>query len=322
MERAFVTGAAGFIGSHLADWLRRDGVTVVAVDSFSPHYGRALKEQNVRAHAHDSGFTLIEGDLVELPLEQLLEGVDVVFHLAARPGVRDSWSEFPDYLHSNVAATKALLDACVAQGPRLVYASSSSVYGDNPTLPVTEDAVCRPISPYGATKAMAEMMVGAYTAAHGLHAVGIRYFSVYGPRQRPDMGLARFIEAAAGGEPLRVYGDGRQLRDFTYVADAVAATAAAAQRGQPGSVYNVASGRPVELLEVLAELREVIGRDFELVHEEVKLGDVRDTWADISRASSDLGYSPGISLRAGLAAQVEEAEPRREFEARPARAVG
>jgi UDP-glucuronate 4-epimerase len=311
VQRALLTGAAGFIGSHLAQRLLGDGVAVTGLDSFSPHYQRALKELNLAAIREHPGFTLVEEDLLEAPLDALLDGVDVVFHLAARPGVRDSWSDFVDYVHNNVAATKALLDACVGRPLRLVYASSSSVYGNSPSLPVAEDASRRPVSPYGATKVMTEVMVGAYAAEYGLEAIGLRYFTVYGPRQRPDMGISRFIEAAIVGRPLSIYGDGHQLRDFTYVGDAVAATIAAASRGEAGSVYNIASSQPRELLAVLGELGRVIGEELELVHEDVKLGDVRDTSADIGRACAELGYQPSTSLREGLAAQVKEAGRRR-----------
>jgi UDP-glucuronate 4-epimerase len=311
MQRALLTGAAGFIGSQLAVRLLEDGVAVTGIDSFSPHYQRALKELNLAEAREYPEFTIVEGDLVEVPLAELLEGVDVVFHLAARPGVRDSWSEFSDYVHNNVEGTKVLLDACAGRSLRLVYASSSSVYGNSSELPVSEEATRRPISPYGATKVMSELMVGAYAAAHDLDAVGLRYFTVYGPRQRPDMGLARFIEAADAGQPVRIYGDGRQLRDFTYVGDVVSATVAAAARGEPGAVYNIASSNPRELVAVLTELGEVLGRALELVHEEAKLGDVRDTWGDIRRASDALGYQPATALRDGLAGQVEEARRRR-----------
>ncbi len=311
MQRVLVTGAAGFIGSHLAERLLSDGVAVIGLDSYSPHYDRALKDLNVEPLRESDAFTLVEADLMDVALPDLLDGVDVVFHLAARPGVRDSWLEFPDYLQNNVAATKALLDALVGRPLRLVYASSSSVYGDCSTLPVTEDLAPRPISPYGATKAMTELMVGAYTAAHGLDAVCLRYFTVYGPRQRPDMGFARFIEAADAGHAVSVYGDGRQLRDFTYVGDVVAATVAAGRRGAAGAVYNIASSRPRELLVVLGELGEVLDHQLELDHEEAKAGDVRDTWADTSRARDALGYEPATELRDGLAAQVREANRRR-----------
>lgn len=311
MTLALVTGAAGFIGSHLSARLVAEGFQVLGVDDFSPHYERALKELNLAPLADERRFELREADLALADVTGLLEGVDVVFHLAARPGVRDSWSGFPDYVRANVNATRALFDACAAARVRVVFASSSSVYGNAAELPVAERAALRPVSPYGATKAMTELLAGAYGDSLGLEAVGLRYFTVYGPRQRPDMGLARFVEAAVAGEPLRVYGDGLQLRDMTYVGDAVAATIAAARHGRQGSVYNVASALPRQLLDILRELQEVLGRELCIEHEERKAGDVRDTWGDIARARSELGYEPFTPLRAGLERQVAEASRRR-----------
>jgi UDP-glucuronate 4-epimerase len=311
MQRVLVTGAAGFIGSQLAERLLCDGAAVTGVDSFSSHYLRELKELNLSELRANPDFGFVEADVAEVAWDELLEGVDCVFHLAARPGVRDSWSDFADYLHNNVAATKNLLDACAERSLRVVYASSSSVYGNSAKLPVSETEPTRPISPYGATKVMGEVMVGAYAAERGLDAVGLRYFTVYGPRQRPDMGISRFIEDLAAGRPLRVYGDGRQLRDFTYVEDAVAATVAAARSGESGAVYNIASNHPYELLAVLELLSEVMDRELEILHEEEKLGDVRNTWGNIAAAARDLGYAPRVSLRDGLATQVSEAVRRR-----------
>jgi UDP-glucuronate 4-epimerase len=308
---ALVTGAAGFIGSHLSTRLIEEGFKVRGVDSFTSHYERPLKELNLATLASERHFKLAEVDLAQADMPELIEGIDIAFHLAARPGVRDSWSEFGDYVHANIEATRFLLDACAAAGVRVVFASSSSVYGDTAELPVAEHTALRPISPYGATKAMTEMLAGAYAASLGLEVVGLRYFTVYGPRQRPDMGLAKFIEAGCAGEPIRVFGDGLQLRDMTYVGDAVAATVAAAQRGRPGTVYNVASSLPHALLEILRELEHVLGQKLRVEHVERKAGDVRDTWGDIDRARRELGYEPNMPLRAGLERQVAEAARRR-----------
>jgi len=308
---ALVTGAAGFIGSHLSTRLVEEGFVVRGVDSFSPHYDRYLKEQNLAALAGERRFQLTEVDLAGADVLGLIEDVDVVFHLAARPGVRDSWSDFNDYVHANVNATRAVFDACAAARIRIVFASSSSVYGDAAQLPVDEENKLHPISPYGATKVMTEVLAGAYTASRGLEAVGLRYFTVYGPRQRPDMGLSRFIEASWAGESIRVFGDGRQVRDMTYVGDAVAATVAAAKRGRPGAVYNVASSAPRSLLEILRELEAVLDEDLRLEFEERKAGDVRSTWGSIERSRSELGYEPTTPLREGLEQQVAEAARRR-----------
>ena len=311
MKRVLVTGAAGFIGSHLSTRLLGEGLEVRGVDCFSAHYERPLKELNLASLMGEKRFHLIEADLALTKLPELIEGADVVFHLAARPGVRDSWSDFSDYVHANVLATRAVFDACARAGVRVVFASSSSVYGDAARLPVKEGIDLHPVSPYGATKAMGELLAGAYASAFGLDAVGLRYFTVYGPRQRPDMGLSRFIEAAVAGEPLRVFGDGKQLRDMTYVGDAVAATVAAAWRGHSGAVYNVASCAPRSLLEILGELEEVLGLELVLEHEGRKAGDVRDTWGAVQRAREDLGYEPTTPLREGLRRQVAEAKLRR-----------
>ncbi len=311
MLHALVTGAAGFIGSHLSTRLIGEGFAVRGVDSFTPHYDRSLKELNIAELVSERHFELIEVDLALADVSELIEEIDIVFHLAARPGVRDSWSDFDDYVHANVRATRSVFDACAAAGVRTVFASSSSVYGDVARLPADEETSLRPVSPYGATKVMTELLAGAYAASLGLEAVGLRYFTVYGPRQRPDMGLSRFIEACCTGEPIRVFGDGRQLRDMTYVGDAVAATVAAAERGRPGTVYNVASCAPLSLLEILGELEAVVGFELHLEHEQRKTGDVRDTWGSIELGRAELGYEPRTTLHSGLERQVAEATRRR-----------
>ena len=308
---ALVTGAAGFIGSALCDQLLLAGHRVVGVDALTPTYAPALKRLNIAGALAHPDFTLCEAPLADAPLEALLEDVAVVYHLAARPGVRASWHDFPEYLDSNVAATKRLLDACVGRGVRVVYASSSSVYGDVAALPVTEGHALAPVSPYGATKVATEVIAGAYHRSHGLEAVGLRYFTVYGPRQRPDMAIARFVDAAEAGQEIGVFGDGRQLRDFTYVGDIVAATLLAAEHGEPGDTYNIASGSPYPLLEVLDQLGAVLDVELRLRFDPVQVGDVRDTWASIERARDQLGYQPATTLRDGLVAQAREARARR-----------
>ncbi len=311
MKPILVTGAAGFIGSHLCEAELARGRIVHGIDSFSDHYARELKELNIAPALGHERFVFHELDIVDDPLDELVAEAECVFHLAARPGVRDSWSDFDDYARSNILGTRAVLDACARHQVRLIYASSSSVYGDATELPVRETAPLRPISPYGASKVMTEVLSGAYAQSHGLQAIGLRYFTVYGPRQRPDMALARFIEAAVEDRELPIFGDGRQMRDFTYVHDVVAATIAAAQHGRAGGVYNVASSRPQPLLEVLDELSRALGKELRLTFGDTKAGDVRDTWAYTELASQELDFRASTSLAEGLDAQVREAERRR-----------
>jgi UDP-glucose 4-epimerase len=306
-----VTGAAGFIGSQLCERLVEGGTGVIGIDSFSPHYSPELKRLNLVSLATIPDFRLVNSGLAEAPLDDLVSEVDIVFHLAARPGVRDSWIDFEDYVDANIIGSRAIFDAAAKAGKRVVYASSSSVYGDAKALPVTEAHRLHPISPYGASKVMTEVLAGAYSSAYGLEAVGLRYFTVYGPRQRPDMGIARFVECMHEGRPISVYGDGQQRRDMTFVGDIVAATVLAGSKGTSGETYNVASGAPYGLSQILAELADVLGVKAKLSHEQAKPGDVRDTWADISKAASELGYAPRVTLREGLTAQAEEAEKRR-----------
>jgi nucleoside-diphosphate-sugar epimerase len=311
MSRVVVTGAAGFIGSQLTERLIVEGHNVVGVDSFSDHYERDLKELNLAALVDEPRFELVESDIARDAVIDIFSDVDVAFHLAARPGVRDSWSEFDNYAEANIIGSRAIFDAAAKTQTRVVYASSSSVYGDASSLPVTEEHPLHPISPYGASKVMTEVLAGAYASSYDLDAVGLRYFTVYGPRQRPDMGLSRFIEALVSERPIPLYGDGRQRRDMTYVGDVVAATLAAAERGRPGAVYNIASGAPRALLDILEELAAALELPLRVAHEAPKPGDVRDTWGDITRATADLGYQPTMALRDGLGRQIEEAARRR-----------
>jgi nucleoside-diphosphate-sugar epimerase len=311
MSRILVTGTAGFIGSHLAERLVADGHHVLGIDCFSDHYSRDLKELNLESLAAESRFELVEADISCDLLVDLFDDIDVAFHLAARPGVRDSWIEFGGYVDANIIGSRAVFDAAAATQTRVVYASSSSVYGDASSLPVSEEQALHPISPYGASKVMTEVLAGAYASSYGLDAVGLRYFTVYGPRQRPDMGLSRFIEAVVSGHDIPIYGDGHQRRDMTYVGDVVEATLAAGQRGVAGAVYNVASEAPRALLDILNELGDVLGLPLHLAHEAAKPGDVRDTWGGITRAKIDLGYAPSVALRTGLERQAAEALRRR-----------
>jgi nucleoside-diphosphate-sugar epimerase len=306
-SKALVTGCAGFLGSHLCEALLARGLRVVGADCFTDYYSRSLKRSNIARLRAAPAFTLVEADLAEASLEPLLDGADIVFHLAAQPGVRPSFGRgFEAYLHDNVQATQRLLEQAAGRElAAFVYASSSSVYGDQKVYPAREDAPVAPLSPYGATKVITEQLANAFWRSAGVPAVGLRYFTVYGPRQRPDMAFSRFIAKALSDRPLAVHGDGRQVREFTYVSDVVDATIAAADRGERGSVYNVGGGEPVAVIEAIALLEEILGRPVEIDHGEAGPGDPRRTEADVSRAARDLGYRPDTSLSQGLVAQVE-----------------
>jgi nucleoside-diphosphate-sugar epimerase len=301
--KAVVTGVAGFIGSHLAESLLGDGHEVTGIDAFVDYYPRTVKEKNLRRARDHARFRLVEGEVQTLRLSEILDGAGQVFHLAAQAGVRASWGgEFALYTEHNVLATQRLLEAAVtARTPRVVYASSSSVYGDGQTLPLREEAACRPLSPYGVTKLAAEHLGRLYHVSHGLPVVSLRYFTAYGPRQRPDMAFHRFLRAARDGQPVRVFGDGEQTRDFTYVADVVSATRAAADAGRAGCVYNVGGGERVTVNEVLRLIETVTGRRLTVAREEAQKGDMRDTFADTEAARRDLAFRSTVPLREGLA---------------------
>lgn len=301
-----ITGAAGFIGSHLAEGCLKLGWRVIALDSFTGYYPRAIKQANLASAAENPACTVIEGDLLELDLRSLLERVDVVFHLAAQPGVRASWSEFDLYTRLNVEATQRLLHAAAGTTlERFVIASSSSVYGDAEAMPTSEEVAPRPVSPYGITKLAAEHLARVYWGSFGVPAVCLRYFTVYGPRQRPDMAFNRMIASALADRPFEVYGDGEQTRDFTFVADAVEGTVAAAQHGTSGASYNIGGGSRRSLNSVFAMLESVLGRRVERRYRERQLGDARDTAADVRLAARDLGFSPTRDFTGGLLAQVD-----------------
>jgi UDP-glucuronate 4-epimerase len=289
--RYVVTGAAGFIGSHLADALLARGHEVVAVDSFTDYYDPSLKEENARE---------LDVQRVDLAEEDLdLDGVDAVFHLAGQPGARSFGPVFADYLRRNALATQRLFES--ARSTKVVYASSSSIYGDAERYPTPEEAEPRPNSPYGITKLACEHLAAAYGRAYGLDAVGLRYFTVYGPRQRPDMAFARLVEALARGGSFELYGDGTQSRSFTYVADVVEATIAALD-APAGAIYNVGGGEEATLRDAIALLEEIAGRPLEVSFGPPQTGDMRRTKADTTRIEWELGWRATTPLRAGLEA--------------------
>ena len=300
--RALVTGAAGFIGSHLVAALLDEGAEVTGIDAFTDYYARSIKEANLEVNRHRQGFGFVETRIQDADLEALLDQVTHVFHLAAQAGVRRSWGrDFRIYTENNVDASQQLLEACVGRPlHRVVYASSSSLYGDNTAIPMREDALPQPVSPYGVTKLAAEQLCHLYFVNHGVPATSVRYFTVYGPRQRPDMAFHRFFRAALNGEPIVLYGDGEQTRDFTYVGDAVAATIAAGKAGVPGRAYNIGGGSRVTVNQVLEIVQRLAGRPLDVRREPAQKGDMRDTYADTSLARADLGFVPRVSLEQGL----------------------
>jgi nucleoside-diphosphate-sugar epimerase len=305
--KALVTGVAGFIGSTLAERLCNDGVDLVGIDCFTDYYPRAIKERNLSALQRHPRFTFVESSIQAADLSALLADRTHVFHLAAQAGVRNSWGrDFNVYTVNNIEATQVLLEACTKQPlERLVFASSSSVYGDQVALPMREDALPRPVSPYGVTKLAAEQLCSLYHANYGLPTVSVRYFTVYGPRQRPDMGFHRFLLATLRGEPITVYGDGEQTRDFTFVADAVSATIAAATRGVPGRVYNIGGGSRVTINGVFEMIGRVSGRRPLITVDSAQKGDMQHTYADTSLARTDLGFAPTVTLEEGLTAEYK-----------------
>ncbi len=303
--RALVTGCAGFIGSSLTDRLLADGVTVTGVDCFTDYYDPSLKRANIAGALRHPGFTLVELDLGAADLARLPE-VDVVFHQAAQAGVRASWgAEFATYVHHNVLATQRLLERYRGVAlERFVYASSSSVYGDAERYPTDEGMLPHPFSPYGVTKLAGEHLTLLYGRNFGMPVSALRYFTVYGPRQRPDMAFHRFCRAILTGGSVAVYGDGRQSRDFTFIDDAVEANLRAWRRSAPQGVYNVGGGSQVELLDAIRILERALGVPAKLEYQPRQPGDPLRTRADASRMESELGFTPRTGIEAGLAAEA------------------
>jgi UDP-glucuronate 4-epimerase len=304
--RMLVTGAAGFVGSHLAEALLRRGDEVVGIDALTSYYDVSQKMANLERLGVHRGFTSVQVDLRTAPIDEFMHGCDVVFHQAAQPGVRASWGTFPSYVEHNILATQRLLDAArAADVQRFVFASSSSIYGNAPSYPTLEQEVPRPHSPYGVTKLAAEHLVRLYGENWALPTVALRYFTVYGPGQRPDMATYRLIDAALRGRKFPLYGDGTSQRDFTYVDDVVAANIAAADRPvAPGSVMNVAGGGSIEMRSLISLVGELSGASVALDSLPAQAGDVLQTGGDITLARGLLDWTPVVNLRDGLASQV------------------
>jgi UDP-glucuronate 4-epimerase len=298
MSAYLVTGAAGFIGSHLAERLLTDGHEVVCVDAFTDYYDPARKRENAER------LDVLDADLLVADLDGLLDGVDGVYHLAGQPGVRASFG--PDFVHyatRNVQASARLFEAAARHGVRVVHASSSSIYGDAESYPTREDAEPRPISPYGVTKLCVEHLAYALARSTGLDAVGVRFFTVYGPRQRPDMAFTPLLEALDTGDAFRLYGDGTASRSFTFVADAVGGTIAALERGRPGELYNIGGGEEATMSEAIALAEGIADRELQVERHGAATGDVRRTRADVGKAERELDWRPTTPLADGLRAQ-------------------
>ena len=301
-KRVVVTGAAGFIGSHLSERLIEEGCRVTGIDSFTDYYSPARKRSHLKGIISHPRFELLEGDLNSCNLMDIMRGASCIFHLAAQAGVRKSWgADFGCYVESNIMATQRILELLKEiGGVRMVYSSSSSVYGETDKLPMGENDRLKPVSPYGVTKLSGEHLCELYRYNFGLDAVSLRYFTVYGPRQRPDMAFSRFLNAAISGRKIEIFGDGSQTRDFTYISDAVQANLLAMEYQGEQSVFNIGGGSRSSILRVLDIIREISGDELSVDFIEKAKGDVTDTWADTSRARSELGFEPSVPLEEGI----------------------
>jgi nucleoside-diphosphate-sugar epimerase len=308
MRAILVTGAAGFIGSSLAERLIDEGETVIGIDIFTPYYPRVIKEHNLQRLRTEPRFTFIEGDLNNVDLDALIAKVDIIYHQAAQAGVLASWGEaFSTYIDCNIRATQRLLEA-VRRNPvqRFVYASSSSVYGNTTDLPARETGRPQPVSPYGVTKLAAEHLCNLYASNFGIPTVSLRYFTVYGPRQRPDMAIHKFIRAVLTNQPVSIYGDGSQTRDFTFISDIVEANIQAGQRDlAPGSVYNIGGGARISVNDLIALIQRIAERETIIHYIDKQAGDAEHTSADLTAARRDLAFTPRVDHEQGIAAEIE-----------------
>jgi len=300
--KCLVTGAAGFIGSHLCRRLLKDGFSVIGIDSFADFYPKWIKEKNIQDITRDSRFELISSDLESTDIENILRQVDFVFHLSAQPGVRASWGQnFSVYIKNNIQVTQKLLETAKTVPPKkIIYASSSSVYGFCQELPMTEKSPLHPLSPYGVTKLAAEQLCFLYFKNYGIPVVSLRYFTVYGPGQRPDMAFHRFFKAVAEEKEITVFGDGKQTRDFTFIDDIIDANVAALHKGKPGETYNIGGGHQEILENIFPVIEDICCKKVKIVKVEKQKGDVLHTYACIEKANQHLDYSPKTSLSEGL----------------------
>jgi nucleoside-diphosphate-sugar epimerase len=302
MSKVLVTGCAGFIGSHLVERLLNEGKTVIGIDCFTDYYSPAQKRANIARAAAKSGFTLIANDILNV---ERFPDVDSVYHLAAQPGVRASWGEnFSAYTRNNVEVTQRLLEAYrSAKLKSFVYASSSSVYGDA-TLPMNEETRPLPVSPYGVTKLAGENLCYLYWKNYGVPTISLRYFTVYGPRQRPDMAIYRFAHAILSESPITIFGNGEQLRDFTYIDDVIDAIVRAADSGLAGGLLNVGGGHATSVNALIKKIEDIVGKNALISYKERQKGDVKDTLADASKAKRLLAWWPQTDIDTGLKAYI------------------
>lgn len=309
MSNIIVTGVAGFIGSHLAEALLNQGKKVIGIDQFNDYYDPALKRQNISQFQDNPDFQLIENDIQSLNWSELLVDVDIIYHQAAQAGVRASWGEgFRAYTERNINATQIILEAAkdAPNLKRLVYASSSSIYGNAESFPTPESTCPQPVSPYGITKLVGEQLCNLYHQNFGVPCVSLRYFTVYGPRQRPDMAFHKFFKWILEDEAISIYGDGQQTRDFTFISDAIAANLAAGKIPEAvGEIFNIGGGSRVVLAEVIDTMEEIVGYPIRRNFVETARGDARHTSADVSKAQKILGYQPQVSLEEGLRREWE-----------------
>lgn len=305
MVRSLVTGVAGFIGSHIAERLIKKGHEVLGVDCFTDYYARSIKEKNLKGLFKEQRFAFLQANLLETNLRELLTNVDYIFHQAAQAGVRSSWGgEFEIYTSHNVLATQKLLEACKGLGiKRFIYASSSSVYGDSEELPLREESFLRPISPYGVTKLAGENLCYSYWKNYQIPVTSLRYFTVYGPRQRPDMAFHKFMRALLTDKDIEIYGSGDQTRDFTFISDAVFGNMLAMESNIVGQVFNIGGGSRVSVNEVLDSIQKITGKTAKIVYRDVQKGDVKHTLADTGKAKRYLDYTPEVDLITGLTEQ-------------------